>query len=186
MTSPEMSDAAFKNLVVKSLGSLESQMRTINQRFMDLEEKTGRQDKDINSLKETANIQAGKIADLTDKLDEVAKAGPSTAVEPPNNNIVIKNLIQEDWGHEKTKTEVNKVIKMIDEKAPQVSKIKKLGTSKAALVTLGKGHKTAHVMRKKATLKRKAPYSRVFIELQKSIQEQRQEAREQGRDKIDK
>ena len=57
MSSPEstMSDAAFKNLVVKSLGSLESQMRNINQRFIDLEKKTERQDVDINKLKEASS-----------------------------------------------------------------------------------------------------------------------------------
>ena len=45
-----------------------------------------------------------------------------------------------------------------------------------ALVTLGKGHTVSEVMRKKAALKDKKPYSRVYIEPQKSIAEQRAEA----------
>ena len=68
------------------------------------------------------------------------------------------------------------MIKIINPEAPAVKTVSEMGKNKVALVTLGKGHKLSEVMKKKSTLREKKPYSRVFIEPQKTIAEQRTEA----------
>ena len=59
---------------------------------------------------------------------------------------------------------------------PATSAYTEMGKNKVALVTLGKGHKISEIMKKKAALREKKPYTRVFIEPHKTIMEQRTEA----------
>ena len=67
-------------------------------------------------------------------------------------------------------------MRTIDPDAPDVAAIKETGNKKVALVTLGKGHKISDVMKKKKVLKDNKNYSKVFVEPQKSLSEQRAEA----------
>ena len=171
-----ISDNDFKFLVLEKLGKLESQMGNMNQRFQKLEDVTRTHNQDIRDLKksnndeQTENIQElkTKVLELENKLKEKTSS--------PKPKIVIKNLWREEWSTEKKHTETNKLLKSIDPNAPDVLKIETLGKSKNALVTLGENHTIGEVMKKKSCLKNNKEYSKVFIEPQKSITEQKQEA----------
>ena len=168
-------DAKFKSKVLNSLETLENQMTKFNQRIGNLEARTDDHEQSIGHLQRSRTNQNVEInnlkAEVADLRGQLAEKG-----SPGTNKIVIKNLLQEGWDQQKQSDEVNKVMKSIDPSAPDVKTVSEVGKNKVALVTLGKGHSVSEVMKKKSTLKDRKPYSRVFIEPQKSIAEQRAEA----------
>ena len=171
-----MSDDDFKQLVVSKLLTIEQRVTDLNKSLSDLASEVKENKIEMVKVKEVLSTQSSKIEDLQKKQTSMETLLNNPTNLKATNRIVIKNMCQPGWNEQKMADETNKLLKTLDSKVPKIASVAQLGNSNIIIVTLGNGHNIGDVLKLKRELRKHKQYERVYIDVEKSIAEQRAEA----------
>ena len=171
-----ISDNEFKNLVVNKLSMIESNISQLSNCLMQLSSVVTKHTVDLDELRLSLDTQIAEVVTIKKQQSEIGKQILKSQKNSNAEHIILKNLCQKDWSNEKILTEVNKLLKTLDVKAPDILDATKIGSSNVLKITLGPGHTIGDVLKVKRELKNSKTYEKIYIDKEKSVSEQKTEA----------
>ena len=173
-----MTENEFRTRVLDALGGIreditnvQTQMTTINSRFDTLEENQDTQSQSIVNLQTEVESQKKSLHNVKIHVKRLQES----AGEDKSETVVVKNLWQDGTDEPQKVHEVNKLIKILDPDAPDVQKVESRGKT-VGIVQLGQGYKAKIILDKKRTLRTTKPYTKVYLEEEKSKEELKMDA----------
>jgi len=173
---PKLTDDEFKELVVTKLLTIEQRVTDLNKCISDLNDEVKANKEDMAKVKTTLTSQSASIEDIQRKQEAMESHISNPDSIKPTNRIVIKNLCQKGWDAQTIEAETNRLLQTLDRKAPDILTAKLIGNNNIIIVTLGKNHKIGDVLKVKRDLRKHKQYERVYIDVEKSITQQKAEA----------
>lgn len=175
-TNTVISDNDFKSLVINKLSMIESNILQLSTNLVQLNNVVSQHTLELDEVKTALNAHKIEITQIKKDQEGIGKTILLSQKIPKPESIIIKNLCKGDWLQAQISAECNKLLKSLDEKAPDIISATKMGSSNVIKVMLGPDHTIGDVLKVKRELRKSKIYEKVYIDKEKSVAEQKTEA----------